>query len=73
MTLLEEKTTKIQKQDELQFETQFSSLRKPPGAYRRERNALCLCVSFMEVAVDPVCLGVLSDCLTDNPSHSQCV
>lgn len=62
------------KKRELQFENQLSlcvSPRKPPGAYKRKKCFVC--VSFMEVAVDPVCLGVLSDCLTDNPSRSQSV
>ena len=51
--------------------------RKEKERRRRKKKELCVCVcvcvSFMEVAVDPVCLGILSDCLTDNPSHSQCV
>lgn len=39
----------------------------------KKKKKCFMCVSLVEVAVDPACLGILSDCLTDNPSHSQCV
>ncbi len=75
---IKNKQEKKNNNEKLQFETHFSlsvPLRENLLVHKGGKNALsvCMCVSFMEVAVAPVCLGVLSDCLTDNPSHSQCV